>query len=78
MIGTAHRWVISASAASLALLLFNPLTYLTTNKCAHLIFKRDVIAEEDGRKPTWVGLLLHSIVLFLAFYGILYIDWDCS
>jgi len=78
MIGMTHRWVVSAASASLALFLFNPLTYLATNKLFSVGSGRDFIAEDAGRRPTWIGLLLHCVILFFAIFGILCINWDCE
>lgn len=74
MISMAHRWILSAAAASAALVLFSPPAFLAVE---YLAMRKGLISTEDGRRPTYLGLILHTIVLFFAIYCILLVDWDC-
>lgn len=57
----ADKWTISVYSALLAIIVFNPLTFMLTN----LLFGMFNLPTYIGRSPTWFGWILHWLVFFL-------------
>lgn len=76
---TNDQWAIAGALAGIVLVIFNPLTFQLME---FLTMKKGWIAEIDSEgkaKPTWFGVLLHTVVVFfLAFTVLSTIDWRCS
>jgi hypothetical protein len=69
------KWGIAGSAFGLALIIFSRFMFYMMD----MVFgSKGWIAEEKGSKPTMWGMLLHSLVLGFAIFGILAIDWTCE
>ncbi len=70
-----NRWAAAGAIGGASLIIFNPLTYWFTDTLA---MGREYIAGQRGRSPTYLGLILHVIVLFFVTYGLLSISWACT
>lgn len=70
-----NRWACAGAVSAAALIIFHPYTYKVTEFIAR---NKGYIAENNGRTPSWKGLLLHTIILFFVVFGLLSMDWTCS
>lgn len=72
-LSNSNKWAASGACAAAAFVIFSPYVYATTN---YLLLNRGYVKNAAG--PTLFGLLLHTIVVFFIFYGILAANWACA
>lgn len=66
-------WAISGAIAGLALIIYSPLLYYMVEM---LFMSKGWISSDQGKKPTVLGLIVHTVVLFFLTYVIVsQIDW---
>lgn len=70
-----NRVAAAGAIAAAALIIFSPFTYWLTDKLA---LGRGYVAQQNGKKPTCLGIFLHVLVLFAATIGILSVGWVCE
>ena len=70
-----NRWAAAGAIAGASLIIYSPLTYWFMDTLA---MGKGYIAANKGTCPSLWGLMLHTIVLFFAVYGLLTINWACD
>ena len=70
-----NRWAASGAIGGAALIIYSPITYRFMDM---LGLNRGYVAQNKGSCPTYLGLLLHTVVLFFVVYGLLSINWICE
>jgi hypothetical protein len=70
-----NRWAASGAIAGAALIIYSPLTYWFMDT---LGMGRGYVAQNKGTCPTYLGLFIHTLVLFFVVFGLLSINWACA
>ena len=58
-----NKWLISLYALVIAVIVFNPYTFMLTNQLRHL--SPHLATTDRNGKPTCFGYVLHYVVFFL-------------
>jgi len=70
-----NRWAAAGAIGGASLIIYSPLTYWFMDT---LGMSKGYVAQNKGTCPTYLGLFLHTVVLFFVVYGLLSIDWTCE